>query len=174
MSPAGRTLAFLDTETTGFDRSRHELLSIGVVVRSPDGRREEREWFLEPRHFETADPRSLEVIGYGDRIAGQETTSHRAALAQLVRLTGGATLVAANTWFDLGFLAQAMEEVGLEPAWVDTADVVEIAARRGIVTGPPGAFDQVCAALAVDTAGRHGALADARMVELVYDRLTGG
>src|SRR3989344_2103353 len=61
---------FVDTETTGLDWRRHEIVSIGIVVaRKLDNKLEvtdEVEYLIKPDRLESADPIALKINKYND------------------------------------------------------------------------------------------------------------
>lgn len=56
-------VCFVDTETTALHPWAGEIWEVGLIL--PDG--DERQWFLEPAHLETADQFSLDIGGYHRR-----------------------------------------------------------------------------------------------------------
>ena len=56
---------FVDTETTGLDHTKHEMLEIAIVV-IENGEKTTIERKIKPTNLETAQPKALEVNGYNE------------------------------------------------------------------------------------------------------------
>src|SRR5258708_19018589 len=106
-------LAFIDTETTGFEIERHELIEVGCVLvrqvpregKGPDVEViEEFEFKIKPLHIETADPVSLTVNGYRPE-SWLSAVDLKKALEMVAEKTKGAIMVVHNVGFDHMFLA---------------------------------------------------------------------
>ena len=59
-------LLFVNTETTGLDDTKHELLEVAAIRTTPDGKTiiSTFEAKLKPLHLETAEPKALQINGY--------------------------------------------------------------------------------------------------------------
>lgn len=103
---------FIDTETTGLDPDKHEVIQLGVVVADvqpgPLGsafsvRRSWEAWF-EPRWPDLAEPEALRVNGYPARWQGRVMADRKSALQMLLADAKGAILAGHNVGFDIAFL----------------------------------------------------------------------
>ena len=68
-------LAFIDTETTGLDPNKHEIIELAVVIARQVPREgkgpsleiiEECEWKIKPQRIELAEEAALRVNGYNE------------------------------------------------------------------------------------------------------------
>lgn len=163
-------LVFVDCEATGLDVAVHELLSLGYIVRDPDGSRFEIERYFAPEHLETASPEALQIIGYETRIAPMPTTPMRDALMEFAGHVAGATLVGSNPSYDERMLLAALTRLGL-PTEVWHHRKVDVAAMAYDGIGRPQGLSSLCRRFGIDLSDHHGALADARATELAYDAI---
>ncbi len=112
--------AFIDTETTGLDAERHELIEVaGVVVRITDPKNldayevvEEFEYKIKPERIGDADPVALKVNHYDPSNWGS-AVSLKEAMTGVSTKTEGAVLVAHNVAFDSMFLERAFKATGV-------------------------------------------------------------
>lgn len=185
------TYCFLDLETTGLDPDRHDLWEIGIVYRdwASDEADTEYCWQIS-RDLTNADPGALRVSRYYQRIQISHRTPGRVRclthpkpgrvgidwdvvdVAEAVAdLTAGATIVAANVTFDVGFLERFLRTNGYAPAWDYHLIEVESYAAGALGVTPPWKLNGLLAALDVpqDPDGVHTALGDARAVRDLWD-----
>lgn len=114
------TFVFIDTETTGLDADRHELIQIaGIVVQIQNPSdvstyqiREEFEYKIRPEHIATADPKALKINRY-DPSAWGDAQSLTEVMPLVAQKTKGAVLVAHNVAFDALFLDRAFKKAGV-------------------------------------------------------------
>ena len=104
---------FLDTETTGLDPERHEVISIGCVETNQAlevvGK---RELLVQPIRIEDADPRALEINGYDPARWGAHGTPKTLALAKVWYLLHDCVIAGHNVEFDRRFLAAEFGRYG--------------------------------------------------------------
>lgn len=170
--PTPTRFVFLDTEATGLDHERHELTEVAWIVRFPDGREIERQYF--PQHTtDGADEQALELTHYTERIAPQESTPASVWLTQFLEDADGAVLVGAVPDFDARHLERMCRKLGLTPTWDHHLLDVETLALPFIAPGPetPRSLAKTCDALGVphDRDQAHGALYDAHQAKRVFD-----
>ncbi|MEX0868566.1 MAG: 3'-5' exonuclease [Nitriliruptoraceae bacterium] len=163
---------FIDTEATGLDHQRHELTEVSWIVRFPDGREIERQFF--PEHTtDGADADALRLTHYADRIAPQPRTPAREWLTTFLDDARDAVLVGAVPDFDARHLERMCHKLGLEPTWDHHLLDVETLALPLLAPGPeaPRGLARTCAALGLehDKDQAHGALYDARQAMKVFD-----
>ena len=84
---------------------------------------------------------------------------------QLLGLLDGCVLVAHNAEFDLSFLRSEMEHCGLRLPQYPVLDTLKLARKNGCFSR--NNLGMIAAALGIDAAGAHRALADVRMTEQV-------
>jgi hypothetical protein len=164
------SVAFVDTETTGLQPGYHELWEIALIV---DG--EEHEFRFRPQHLRRAQPDSLRINRFYDRLAevGPDAFFSRLSTNQIAwevaRLTAGRHLVGAVPSFDERFLTDFLHAEGYAPAWhyhlVDVEALV--AGRLGIA--PPWDSDALSEAIGVPISERtHVAIEDAQWARAMY------
>ena len=117
-------LAFLDTETTGLDRYKNEIIELALIVIEAGVRTVEQSWKLKPRRIETASEYALELNGYDKEVWDKEGYSWSAeACRRLAKHLDGSVIVGHNVQFDVGFLRQVFKEYGVDfrfPPQMDT------------------------------------------------------
>ena len=59
----GKAICFLDTETTGLDPQKAEVIEVAVIRREPDGTETRFHTLIKPERIEDAHPQALEVNG---------------------------------------------------------------------------------------------------------------
>ncbi|GAB4361407.1 MAG: DNA polymerase III subunit epsilon [Oricola sp.] len=173
MSDTMREIIF-DTETTGLDSSMDRIIEIGAV--------ELENRFLTGRHFHVfinpdgreVHPEALAVHGISN-----EQLADKPKFAAIVQdwldFTEGATLIAHNAGFDVGFFDAEFARLGLPPIDPDRViDSLSLARRRHPMG--PNSLDALCKRYGIDNSMRdkHGALLDSELLAEVYIELVGG
>lgn len=173
-------LAFVDIETTGFDREKHEIIELGLVLVRQKGDFgkdfeiiEEVEYKIRPEHIETADPQSLKVNGYepGAWIFASSLADVMKAFAEK---TKDAIFVAHNLTFDYSFIERAFEKTGVEnKLFYPKLDTISMAYAKLHANPLVDKFrlQKLCEYFGVENAKAHTALADARALFEVYQKL---
>lgn len=163
-----------DTETTGLDSREDRVIEFGgieLVNRFPTGRTFHH--YINPQG-RAINPEAQAVHGIGAAdLVGKPTFSEIAA--DLVAFIDGASLVAHNANFDIGFLNSEFARLDLPP--VDPGVVIDTLAisRRKHPMGP-NSLDALCRRYGIDNSRRtkHGALLDSELLAEVYIELIGG
>lgn len=182
-------LCFLDTETTSLRHDRRAW-DIALIVRDEDGKDTEHTWFVHSEDLDlgNADLKSLSIGHFYDRHPAYTRDSddpfdietgtmlEHFVLADVERLTRGATIVGAVPNFDTEVLGMRMRANDLCASWHYHLVDVETLAAGALKLPPPWSFDSILDAygLTYDEADRHTALGDARMVRDLYDAVLGG
>jgi len=169
-------LLFVDTETTGLDATKHELLEVAAIRTSPDGLRviSKFEAKLKPTHIESAEPKALQINGY---VASQWTdeTCMKPELVvdALQKMAVGTALVGQNVSFDEGFLTPLFTRLGMKAPWgYHKVDTVALAWPLFLHTDLAGlSLGKLCEFLGVATMPTHRAAADAEACRQVYLKL---
>ena len=154
----------IDTETTGLDASKHEMLAFGAVV-VVDGRIVETlELKIKPARIENADKKALEVNGYTERAWRDAVTKRDAAeiLKYFLITHRDATSVGHNLQFDIKFIKafSAEQNVELRVPWpyIDTRDLCRaVLAPFGLQSM---SLDSICEFLGWRRKNAHTALSD--------------
>ena len=98
-------LAFLDTETTGLDSKKHEIIELALIIIEDGERIYEKSFKIKPQHIETASPVALRINGYDEAVWAEE--GYHWSLQSVERLAKhleGTVIVGHNVKFDIGFL----------------------------------------------------------------------
>lgn len=164
------TRIYLDTETTGLDPSKHEIIELAIVVEEiPESPNEAgkilQKWIrkIRPLHIETAHPKALEVNGYTPEAwEGAATFAELAnEIAALLASTG--CLVGHNIRFDTSFLEAEFARLNLGVRipyhQIDTVTMA-YAAWNWSGKGPGLSLDKLRNHLGISMVGSHSALKD--------------
>lgn len=173
-------LAFVDIETTGFDIDKHEIIELGLVLVKQKGETgsefeviEELEYKIKPEHIETADPQALKVNGYD---AGQWifASSLGDVLKIFAEKTKDAIFVAHNVTFDYAFMEHAFKTTGVENKMfypkLDTISMAYAKLHKNLGV-EKFRLQKLCEYFGIQNAKAHTALADARALFEVYEKL---
>ncbi|QKV19828.1 DNA polymerase III subunit epsilon [Oricola thermophila] len=163
-----------DTETTGLDPSMDRIIEIGAV--------ELENRFITGRNFHVyINPEGREV--HPDALAVHGISNEQLAdkpkfseiLQDWLEFTEGATLIAHNAGFDVGFFNAEFARLGFPPIDPDRiVDSLSLARRRHPMG--PNSLDALCRRYGIDNSMRekHGALLDSELLAEVYIELVGG
>lgn len=111
------TFAFIDVETTGLDKDKHEIIELAAVIaKNKDGIFtviDELDLKIQPKNIEKADPQALRVNGYNeaDWLFAVELED---AMKSFAEKTEGAIFIAHNATFDYGFIEEAFKKTGVQ------------------------------------------------------------
>lgn len=179
-----RNFAFIDTETTGFDPIKNEIIEIGglIVETIPQAGRgpalkviDEFDYKIKPRRIETADPEALQINGYNEA-EWLFAPDLKQVLESVVEKTAGANMVGQNVSFDWIFLQQALKEVGLESKMhYHRIDVMSMAFVKLYHDERAKHFNlsALCEYFGVTNERAHTALADAKATFEVFKKILG-
>lgn len=103
---------FVDTETTGLDHTKHEMLEIAIIV-IENGERTTIERKIKPTRIETAQPRALEVNGYSEEEWEEAEEWNKEMSLEFRDLIRGAMIIGHNPMFDLRFIEAACTRFGV-------------------------------------------------------------
>ncbi|EJF79239.1 DNA polymerase III subunit epsilon [Candidatus Bartonella washoeensis] len=163
-----------DTETTGLDKEKDRIIEIGcveMVDRYLTGRR--FHVYLNPQGVIIPD----EVVAIhgltNERLKNEKSFSDIANA--FLEFINGATMIAHNASFDIGFLNAELGRVNKPLISVDNIIDTLAMARRKFPMGP-NSLDVLCKRFGIDNSHRvlHGALLDAEILADVYIELIGG
>lgn len=170
-----RKLAFVDTETTGLSKEKHELIEIGVLIYNPVNDLIEREWEtkIAPSHIETADEYALKLNGYADNPEAYKG-SLRSGVIKFNSLVKDCIIVGQNVSFDLKFLYRAMDDFGIAPSFSRRyLDIMGMAWFAVKDTEIPGlSLENFCDYFQISNVGAHSAVIDCRRTFEVYRKLS--
>ncbi|KEC56068.1 DNA polymerase III subunit epsilon [Bartonella koehlerae] len=163
-----------DTETTGLDKEKDRIIEIGcieMVNRYLTGRR--FHVYLNPQGVIISD----EVVAVhgltNERLKNEKKFSDIAD--EFLEFINGATIIAHNANFDIGFLNAELIRVNKPLISFDNViDTLAMARRKFPMV--PNSLDVLCKRFGIDNSHRvlHGALLDAEILADVYIELIGG
>lgn len=163
-----------DTETTGLDNREDRIIEFGgieMVNKFPTGRTFHQ--YINPQG-RAVHPDALAVHGISDAQLADKPTFDQIA-QDLIEFLDGATLIAHNANFDIGFLNAEFARLNIAP--IDPSVVVDTLAiaKRKHPMGP-NSLDALCRRYGIDNGHRtkHGALLDSELLAEVYIELMGG
>ena len=121
-------LAFIDLETTGFDRHRDEIIEVGVVLTKGPEILDRFATFVRPSR--PIPPETTQLTGITNEDVAQAPVIE-AVIATLAAKVGTRDLVAHNARFDRNFLAAAgCGPTRLRGTWLDSLALARIALPR--------------------------------------------
>ncbi len=177
-------LAFIDTETTGTNPNKHEIIELAVIIARQVQREgkgpsleiiEECEWKIKPEHLELADEEALRVNGYNE-VDWMFAVDRKKAMEEFAKKTQSCTFVSHNLVFDYAFVTKAFEETGVENKMhFAKLDTISIAFAR-LYDAPSAerfSLRALCELLKVENSKAHTALADTKALVAVYKKLMG-
>ncbi len=175
-------LAFIDTETTGTDPSRHEIIELAVIIARQVPREgmgpkieiiEECEWKIKPERIEQAEEQALRVNGYNE-VDWMFAEERKKAMEEFAKKTHSCTFVSHNLVFDYAFVTKAFEETGVDNRMhYAKLDTISVAFAR-LYDAPQAdkfSLKSLCDLLKVENTKAHTALADTRALVEVYKKL---
>lgn len=155
--------ACLDTETTGLSPAAGgKICEIAVSVSQNGQKLEEFSTLLNPGI--PMHPDVVAIHGITNEMV-RPAPAFADVLPRLLALLDGCVLVAHNAEFDLGFLRAETEACGLRLPEYPVVDTLKLARKNGRFQR--NNLGVIAAALGIDAAGAHRAMADVRMTEKV-------
>ncbi len=177
-------LAFIDTETTGTDPEKHEIIELAVIIarqvpREGKGPRleivEECEWKIKPQYLERAEEEALRINGYNE-VDWMFAVERKKAMEEFAKKTQSCIFVSHNLVFDYGFVVKAFEETGVENRMhYGKLDTISMALARlyDVPLADRFSLRALCELLKVENSKAHTALADTKALVEVYRKLMG-
>ncbi|MCC7469718.1 MAG: 3'-5' exonuclease [Bacteroidetes bacterium] len=173
-------LAFVDIETTGFDKEKHEIIELGLVLVKQLGEEgknfeiiEEIEYKIKPEHIETADPQALKVNGY-DASQWIFASGLAEVMKNFAEKTRDSIFTAHNLTFDYSFVERAFEKTGVENKMfypkIDTISFAYAKLHKNLKV-EKFRLQKLCEYFGIENPKAHTALADARATFEVYKKL---
>lgn len=169
-------LAFVDTETTGLDPDKHEIIEIGCLIYDQEKDSVVTEWEkkIKPSHIESASSEALRINGYVNNSI-EYTGGLKPALIKLNSLVKGCVIIGQNIEFDIRFLTNAMKDFDMSPAWrwnrkLELMSLVWKDLKDTDISGL--SLAATCSHFGISNEGAHGALIDCRRAYEVYKCVT--
>ena len=163
----------LDTETTGLNpREGHRVIELAAI--ELDGRKLSLRRFhryLNPEREIDAGAVAVHGLTY-ERLQNEPKFADIAT--SFLEFIEGSELIIHNAPFDMGFLNNELELIGLPPLQNTVTDTLKVA--REMHPGKKNSLDALCGRYEIDNAHRalHGALLDTELLAEVYFAMTRG
>src|SRR3989344_664471 len=166
--------AFVDTETTGLNLTKHEIIEIGCVIADRDLKViEEFELKIKPERIENADPAALKVNHYNDQ-DWKSALPLSEAMEIFSKKVKDCIMVGHNIAFDAGFLEYAFNQTKMmNTMHYHKLDTVSVAWAK-FHTNPEiehFSLREMCERFGIKNERAHSALSDARATYELYKKL---
>lgn len=172
-------LSVLDTETTGLDPIKHEIIQFGLIEYNIDDTGNlnlirEHEYKISPQNIETADPQALKINGYHRR-RWLDADNFNNIIPMLDRIWSTSNLLLGqNLIFDLRFIVKEYLRLGLPspkfPKYIDTKHMGTYLVNEGILKS--SSMDSMCKHFDIKYKGRaHTALTDCQRTVTLWETL---
>ena len=175
-------LAFIDTETTGLNPDRHEVIEFACIIvrqierpgRGPETEIvEEFEIKIKPEHIENAEETALRINGYTEEdwifaIDAKNAWEH------IAKKVAGCNMVSHNITFDHAFVTKSFEKYNVENTFhFHKIDTISMAFARLYDRPDVQKFSlrALCDFFKVENSKAHTALADTRALYEVYKKM---
>lgn len=177
-----QNLAFIDTETTGTNPNKHEIIELALIIarqipREGKGPKieiiAEYEWKIKPERIEDAEEDALRINGYNE-VDWMFALSLKSVMEDFSKKTEGCIFVSHNLTFDFNFIDKAFEKTGVENNMhYGKLDTISIAFARLYDATQADKFSLkfLCELLKIQNQKAHTALADTRALVEVYKKL---
>lgn len=171
-----KPFVWVDTETTGLDENRHDIIDIAIIRVNPDGAETVFASKVKMDRPENAEPGALVVNGYTE--AAWEGAPSSKEVFESLRDRGffeNCLIAGQNVGFDIRFIKATAARVGVALPALDyhNYDTVTLALAFLKPYLVSASLEAVAYALDIPFSGEaHTALADCRMAMDVHTRLT--
>lgn len=172
-------LVFIDTETSGLNAKRHQILEIALIVTSPNAReiREEFHTKILLSSERIADQSALQVNGHAPydpawQAQAMEMRETLDAIDKIFPKYG--RLVAHNVSFDERFFLAAYDQGGKKPPIRHPQSLCTMKLSKPLKEArrvPDGRLKSLCEYFGVKNEGEHTALGDVRALHKVFPLL---
>jgi len=169
----------LDTETTGLDIDRHEVIEIALITYLYDreGKRyvmKKYEQKIQPKSIHQAHPKALEVNGYTEASWRDARPAEDVFVEVKEFIENSDILLGQNLIFDLRFINEMYQRLDMDapefPAYLDTKALADKLVKADWLER--SAMDYLVEHYNIKVEGRaHTALVDCERTMLVWDRL---
>lgn len=175
-------LAFIDTETTGLDPDKHEIIELALIVckqTEQPGRGpkleivKEYEWKIKPERLDLAEEDALRINGYNET-DWMFAYDLRPVMEEFAKATQSCSFVSHNLAFDYPFVMKAFKKADVDSkmhyAKIDTISVA-FARLYDVPQATSFSLKSLCELFKVENARAHTALADTRALVAVYKKM---
>ena len=163
----------IDTETTGLDFNRGDrIIEVGCVELKnyiPTGKT--LQFYCKPDKIISKEAKN--IVGLSDDFLSNQKT-FKENHEKMLNFIKDDTLIIHNSAFDLGFINNELNLIGLPPLDNNVVDTVTLA--REVLNTRIANLDYLCRRFNIDLSDRsfHGALLDSQLLASVYLELRGG
>ena len=172
-------ITVIDTETTGLDLSKHEIIQIGIIQLKQEDYGDlksltEQEYNIRPYNIKTASPEALKINGY-NKEKWENSVSFKHLFQSLNDIWKNSDLLLGqNLIFDLRFIAKYYKRYGLEkpkfPRYIDTKHMGSQLVTEGIMKS--SSMDSMCKHFNIKFKGRaHTALTDCQRTVTLWRQI---
>ena len=166
-----KPVCFFDTETTGLEPGRQEIIEAAIIRINPDGDRVVFSTKIKPARLSEASPKALEINGYTEE-AWANAPAFADVADSIVEMLKGAVIVGHNVPFDMGFLEAELKIHGRKTFGHHKVDTMSLAYEHLAPLGLESlALDKIRDHLGWSKDGAHTALFDAETCERLYNLL---
>jgi len=172
-------ITVIDTETTGLDLSRHEIIQIGVVQLQQEDFGDikslaEYEYNIRPYNIKAASAEALKINGYTEE-RWKRSVSFKDVFNPLNYIWENSDLLLGqNLIFDLRFIAKYYKRYGINkpkfPRYIDTKHMGSELVNEGVMKS--SSMDSMCKHFNIKFKGRaHTALTDCQRTVTLWRQL---
>ncbi len=172
-------ITVLDTETTGLDLKKHQIIQLGLMHYSIEDYGdlkllEKIQFNIKPSNIKAASPQALIINGYTEEDWKNSTSFIKCFSVLNDLFIKSDFLLGQNLIFDLRFIAKEYWRYGLKmpkiPKYVDTKYMGDCLVREGKLYS--SSMDNMCKHFNIKYSGRaHTALADCERTVKIWERL---
>lgn len=169
-----KAICFLDTETTGLNPQKAEVIEVAIIRRDHDGTESRFHSLVKPERIEDAHPKALEINGYTKDPSRWGKAPLMAEVGhQIADFTKGSVICGHNISFDEGMLAANFKRAGVRRRVpYHKVDTVTLAWEHLVPMGLARlGLDAIRDFLGWSKEGAHTAMKDAEDVMSLYDLL---
>lgn len=172
-------ITVLDTETTGLDVKKHEIIQLGLIKANLLDYNEitildKQQYNIRPVNIKTASPEALKINGYSEKLWENSIPFKNCFEVLNEIFSNSEFLIGQNLIFDLKFLNKEYRRHGLSypqiPKYVDTKYMGETLVNEGRLKS--SSMDNMCKHYNIKVNGRaHTALADCERTLMIWQKL---
>lgn len=169
-----KAICFLDTETTGLDPQKAEVIEVAVIRREADGTESRFHTLIKPERIEDAHPKALEVNGYADDPSRWDDAPTMVEVGdQIADMTKNSVICGHNIGFDEAMISANFKRAGVKRRIpYHKIDTVTLAWEHLVPLGLERmSMDRIREFLGWSKEGAHTAMKDAEDAQSLYDLL---
>lgn len=169
----------LDTETTGLDITKHEIIQLGYIMLFIDNNNnkhilEEKEYTISPVNIHNASAEALRINGYTKEKWKNSIPFNKCAEQIKSKIQECDIMLGQNLNFDLRFIKQSYYNFNLSPPvfprYIDTKRMASVLVEKKVLKS--SSMDKMCEHFNIKSDGRaHTALVDCHRTIKVWEKL---